>query len=106
MSMADSLALFLDGAVPLCVMELQSRGGPTDEDFKRARAVGDLIAFGEGDKGADASATLIDGYFKRGREERHSVGTLMARMAFALAVGSFCPGGTPPFLGRRWETKP
>ena len=103
--MRDSLGIFLDGAVPLCVMEIQSRGGPADADFERAREIGAMIAEGIDDKGADATATLIDGYFKRGREERHSVGALMARMAFALAVGSFVPGGTPPFLGRRWETK-
>ena len=102
---SERLAIFLDIAVPLRIMELQRQGGPLDTDFERARQTGFLIAEGANGKGADASATLLDGHFKGRKQDHEDAAKLMNEIAFALAVCAFLPGGVPEFLGRHWESE-
>ena len=75
-----SLSLALQIAVPMVVQRLQARGGPTGEDWSRAFALvpglaarGDVLLHGGGQPGEAAE--------------------LFNRLAHALAVLSFLPGG-------------
>lgn len=85
------MAIALQAAVPLHIMELQAKGGPTEHDYARARAAGQLIA----EKG--------DILQYRGGKKGESAQVFNA-LAFALAVGSYVPGGIK-FLGTRWVSK-
>lgn len=83
------LATMLDAAVPLYIEELHERGGPNDADIDTARSFvpsltmrGDVLLYG----GKPAEA-----------------GDLANRLAFAIAVMSFMPGGITAF-GQKWES--
>jgi len=85
------LTLTLMAAVPLRIAEIRKRGGPTDADFQRAKDFslvlaekGDILQFGGGKKG--------------------EVAVLFNRLADALAVMAFVPGGVR-FDGQHWESK-
>lgn len=77
-------------AVPLAIAELQSRGGPTDRDVAEARAFSSEL-------GSRGDILLYGG-------RRGEAAALFARLARALAVGAFCPGGVS-FVGARWEAE-
>lgn len=89
--MSDLLALSLALAVPLCIDELQKKGGPTEQDFKEAQAFGQVLAEHDDD--------LLFKSKKKGRTAELFNGT-----AHALAVLAFCPGGVKAF-GVHWEAK-
>ena len=78
------MSLTLQAGVPLRIMEMEARGGPSDWDLDDARdfaAVlgekGDILQYGGGKKG--------------------EVAALMNRMIRAVAVLAFCPGGVRLF---------
>lgn len=82
----------MSAAVPLRIEALKQKGGPSDEDLKRAREVGVLLAekgdvflFGGGKKGEAAD--------------------LFNKVAEAVAVLAFCPGGVKLF-GSTFEANP
>jgi hypothetical protein len=81
----------LEVAVPLRIAEIERAGGPSEQDLAEARSFaptlgekGDVLQFG-GRKGEAAD--------------------LFNRLARALAVLAFCPGGVT-FLGTRYEARP
>jgi len=84
------MKLTLDTGVPLRIMEMERKGGPTDADLQEARDFsvvlgekGDILQYGGGKPGEVAS--------------------LMNRMIKAVAVLAFCPGGVRLF-GSRYES--
>jgi len=82
------LTTMLGVAVPLIIADLAAGGGPTDADLEAARAFGpDLAARGD--------VLLYGG--KPGE-----AGELANRLAHAVAVLAFCPGGVTVF-GEHWE---
>jgi hypothetical protein len=83
-----TLPAFLEMAVPLEILRLRQEGGPTDADLERARTLvqpllerGDVLLFGRGKPG--------------------EAGALAGRLANAIAVLSFAPGGVRVF-GQHW----
>ena len=89
--MNGQLAAFMEIAVPMAICEIQGNGGPTDVDWSEARRFvsdlaehGDVLLYGAGRKGQAAD--------------------LASRLAHAVAVLSFCPGGVTTF-GHHFETK-
>lgn len=78
------LSIFLSVAVPLRMMELVGRGGPTTDDMTRAQEASNLL----GEKGD----VLLFGS-KREGETAH----IANELAFSIAVLSFCPGGVRTF---------
>lgn len=92
MNAQELLPIALSAAVPLRIMELQERGGPTDTDMERAQQFsndlgqhGDILLFRGGKRGE--TAALFNG------------------LAFSIAVLAFCPGGVKVF-GQHWEACP
>jgi hypothetical protein len=86
----DLLRTALAAAVPICIHDLQRRGGANEDDFARARAFswklaehGDDLQYG-GKPGI--AAKLFQG------------------VAENIAVLAFCPGGIT-FLGMHFEAK-
>jgi hypothetical protein len=77
-------------AVPLRIAEYKARGGPAAADIGRAREFGRVL----GEKG---DALLFRG--KRGEPAE-----LFNRLADAVAVMAFCPGGVKVF-GELFEVK-
>ena len=78
--MNDLLPIMMQAAVPLHIMRLKERGGPTEEDMKKAQETsdklgehGDILLCGGGKKGE--CADLFNG------------------TAHAVAVLAFVPGG-------------
>ena len=86
---ADNLYIALSAAVPLHIMILQVRGGPTDVDLQVAREASCLL----GEKGD----LLMFRGGKRGETAR-----VFNALAKSLAVLAFCPGGVTLF-GQHWE---
>lgn len=84
------LAIFLEAAVPLHIMELQRRGGPTEEDFQRVKEFGLQLA-------AEGDALLFP--------VKGKTAALANRLAEAVAIMAFVPGGTKVF-GTRYEARP
>ena len=87
--MNNNLSIALMAAVPLYIIEMKKKGGPDANDFQQATEFnkdlgerGDVLLFGSKKKGEAAG--------------------LFNRMAKALAVLSFCPGGVTLF-GSHWE---
>jgi hypothetical protein len=73
------LAISIQASVPLHIMEMQAKGGPSEQDLRDARVFsgtlgekGDVLLFG-GKKGEAAG--------------------LFNQLARSVAVLSFCPGG-------------
>ena len=90
------LPAFLDLAVSVALMDLQVRGGPTDQDFDEARAFGITLA--------EKGDTLLFGDGRRKREPGElGPGKLATGLAKSIAVMSYLPGGITAF-GRKWET--
>jgi len=90
--MSDHLSIALSAAVPLHIAELKAKGGPDAADLKKAQELsqilgerGDILLFGGGKKGEAADQ--------------------FNRVARALAVLAYCPGGVTLF-GGHWEAKP
>ena len=87
--MNDNLSAMMQMAVFFRVEELKQRGGPTDEDMRKAQETsdilgerGDILLFGGGKKGECAE--------------------IFNRTAHAIAVLAFVPGGVEVF-GTRFE---
>ena len=87
----NTLAITLSTAVPVWIMSLQDKGGPTKKDFDELKETskllgekGDILLFGGGKKGECAN--------------------IFNKTAKAIAVLSFLPGGIEIF-GMRFETK-
>ena len=78
-------------AVPLHIMQLQDKGGPSDEDMKKAQDVSDKL----GERGD----VLLCGGGKKGE-----CADLFNGTAHAIAVLAFVPGGIEIF-GQHFEAK-
>ena len=87
--MIDSLAPALEAAVPLRILDLQSRGGPTDSDYERARAFSAILCE-KGDQILYASKK--PGY----------TAYLFNELVQAIAVMAFQPAGIRVF-GQQWK---
>jgi hypothetical protein len=87
------LALILEGLVPLALLDLQSRGGPTAAEYAAARAVADEVA-----EHADVLLYSREASLR----ERKATRGLLGRLAWALAVMAYCPGGSR-FGDLRWD---
>ena len=85
------LTTALDCAVPLLIIEIKQRGGPTDSDWHRAQEIGQLL----GEKG---DLLMFPGK-KKGESAK-----VFNELAYGIAMLSFCPGGIKVF-GRHWESK-
>jgi hypothetical protein len=87
------LPLFLD-AVP----RWATRHFTTDPDarVKRAHELGELLAYSQG------AAAVVDPD-ARGTEHEGDVAEIFNAVAEGLAIGAYCPGGTPGFSGMKWE---
>ena len=90
-SSGTNLSMMMQVAVPLRIEQMKSKGGPSDEDRKRATETssiigerGDILLFGGGKKGEAADQ--------------------FNRTAEAVAVLAFCPGGVTIF-GAHFEAK-
>ncbi len=88
----DLLSIAMSAAIPLRIMQLKARGGPSKEDIQKAQKTsemlgerGDVLIFGGGKKGEAAE--------------------LFNRTAQAIAVLSFVPGGVTIF-GQHFEANP
>jgi hypothetical protein len=79
----STLGIALSAAVPLRVWELEQKGGPSDEDLKRAGEFSQVL----GERG---DVLLFGG--KKGE-----AGNLFNRLAESIAVLAFCPGGIRTF---------
>jgi hypothetical protein len=82
--MGELLAEMMRMAVILRIEELKARGGPTDDDRKKAQETSDML----GEHGDE----LLFKSEKPGRTAE-----LFNRTAHAIAVLSFCPGGVTLF---------
>jgi len=78
------LTTSMQAAVPLHIMRLKEKGGPTDEDMSEARKTSDIL----GERGD----VLLFGGGKKGEAADQ-----FNRTAHAIAVLSFCPGGVTIF---------
>lgn len=83
------LSVTLEVAVPLHIMELECAGGPTVADFTNLAGFADEL-------GAKGDQLLFGG---------KDAAMLFNRLARAIAVISYCPGGITLF-GQHWETPP
>lgn len=84
------LTEFVSAAVPLRIMMLQAKGGPSDLDIEIAQAFGQVL----GEKG---DVLLFGSNGKKGQ-----AADLANSLAQALAVMSFFPGGVKIF-GQHFE---
>lgn len=89
----SDLAIMLDACLPFRIHDYAARGGPGDYDFERARSTTDLIG--------ECGDILLCGGKGYGDHKGQTPATIFARLADALAVMSFFPGGVP-FCGRHW----
>ena len=87
----ECIKLFLDTSVPLRVLALQVKGGPTSEDFKRVSEHSSLL-------GEHGDALM----FKS--KKKGFTAQVANAVADAIAVLSFVPGGIDLF-DRHWESK-
>ena len=85
----DLLKTMLGMAVYLTIMEIHDRGGPNEEDMKRAKETSDILG--------EHGDILLYGGGKPGE-----VADQFNRTAHAIAVLSFAPGGIGIF-GQRFE---
>lgn len=77
---------FLRLTVPLCLADLQAKGGPDEDDWNEMRAFGHEL-------GPRGDQLLY-------RTKRS--GDMAVKTAHAIAVLSYCPGGITIF-GEHWE---
>lgn len=87
----DILCVSLSAAVPLRILEYQSRGGPSDSDFERVRGYAEIL----GEKG-----DILQFRSKKKGETAE----IFNKVADGLAVMAFCPGGVK-FRELRFEAK-
>src|SRR5262245_37321400 len=66
-----------------------------NERVKRAHELGEVIAFSQG------AAAIADPDARS--HEKGEVEKVFNALAEGMAIGAFCPGGTPPFMGVTWE---
>ena len=90
MKAKELLPLHLGVQVPLCIAELQEKGGPDEDDFLLAQQAGQAIA-AKGDR-------LLYRCGKKGE-----TAALVSELAFGIAVLSFLSGGVTVF-GQHWES--
>lgn len=88
---ADSLPYMMALAVPLHIILLKQKGGPQPDDYKKAQETSDML----GERGD----VLLCGGGKKGE-----CADLFNRMAHAVAVLAFVPGGVTVF-GGHWEVE-
>lgn len=84
------LSIALSAAVPLWILDIKEKGGLSDNDFIEAKQVSSLL-------GSKGDVLLFGGSKKRGE-----VADLFNKVAKAIAVLSFCPGGITIF-GQTFE---
>jgi len=89
--MQTHLGIALSAAVPLCIQEIDAKGGPSVDDFSEASQFSQVL----GEKGD----VLLFGSKKKGE-----AADLFNRTAKAIAVLSFVPGGVTLF-GCHYESK-
>jgi len=92
--MSDHLSIALSAAVPLHIAELKAKGGPNDEDLKKAVAMSAVLG--------ERADVLMFGAGKKGK--KGEVADMFNGTARAIAVLSFMPGGISLF-GGHWEAK-
>ena len=83
------LSSMLQVAVPLHIMRLKEKGGPTQDDMKKAQETSDILG--------EHGDILLHGGGKKGEAADQ-----FNRTASALAILAFCPGGVELF-GQRFE---
>lgn len=88
----DILRSMMQMAVPLHIMRLKEKGGPTAEDMKKAQETSDIL----GERGD----ILLCGGGKKGEAADQ-----FNRTAHAIAVLAFCPGGLDIFGSHFEATK-
>ena len=88
---ASPLSIALSAAVPLHIMDLKARGGPTGTDYEEARAFGSVLAE-QGDR-------LLFRATKK--KDEGQAASLFNRLARSLAVMAWLPGGSR-FGELRW----
>lgn len=76
--------------VPLHVLELRQRGGPTEADFAEARNIGELM-------GTYGDALMYAHTDETSAKEKTKARELKAKLARSLAVAAFVPGGVKLF---------
>jgi hypothetical protein len=86
--MSAALPIALSAAVPLRIIELQQRGGPDDADYDFARSFGRELA------------EKADRLLYRGKPGESA--DLFNKLARAVAILAFCPGGVTIF-GQKYE---
>ena len=84
-----SISLFV--AVPLRIMEILERDGPSKEDMARAQKASDLL-------GAKGDLLMF-----KGKKEGETA-KVFNEIAFSIAVLSFCPGGVTVF-NTNWDAQ-
>lgn len=104
------LALFLEMGVPLAILELQKKGGPSRYDYKSIETLGsDLAQYGD---------RLMFNDFNRPKKKpkydpdkpwimdsyRNTTGSLAGRLAKAIGIMAFNPGGIKIF-GMHWTAE-
>ena len=89
--MTNNLASALSAAVPLYIMQLKAKGGPSDADCFEATAFGEVLA--------EKGDVLFFGSKKKGE-----AADLFNRCARSISVLSFVNGGITLF-GQHWESK-
>lgn len=88
----NNLMTMMQTAVPLHVLQLKERGGPTAEDMAEAQKTSDML----GERGD----VLLFGGGKKGE-----CADLFNRTARAIAILAFVPGGVDIFGAHFEETK-
>lgn len=88
--MNPALSITLSAAIPLKIMDINLRGGPTKQDFDRARSFADVLA-------TQGDVLMFGG--KKGEAAK-----LFNELAFACAICAFVPGGITIF-GNCYEYK-
>lgn len=88
--MNPALPIALSASIPLKIADINLRGGPTKQDFDRARSFADVLA-------TQGDVLMFGG--KKGEAAK-----LFNELAFACAVCAFIPGGITIF-GDHYEHK-
>lgn len=89
--MSGRLGIFLEPAVLLNIQELKQNGGPTDEQIQSVGTLGEVL-------GARGDVLLF------GSKKKGEVADLFNKLAKAIAIMSFLPGGISCF-GFHFESK-
>jgi len=87
----SNLSIALSASVPLHILRLKEKEGPTPEDYEKCKEFSLILAL-KGDN-------LLYGSKKEGETAK-----LFNRLSHSIAVLSFCPGGITIF-GQHFESK-